>query len=307
MAAKGTLPALFVRHPGHAPEALATPGTQDVAGTYVHAGYASEFTEGATAEHEDTGLFSSYDLVSSSLMGLTYNWGLTYKAVDDVLLKWACNLPNGVGTMAQTKTFLYSQKINTVENFRVIKGCLPQSCAVRVTRPSIAVTLNGRASVINDFNASSGLTTVATQTSALTTEPTSQPWTGKDTTTGTTSPLTVNSVLMPCLEFNFNVNWTLAELTPLGLITYQEIGPSARRITFEFTTYRKGDTFLADLNSYTPINVDMKLHNASPLLIAHFVECFKVSYAPIGQTVGAGDYTGERVGMIAMNMNIANT
>src|ERR1041385_2718181 len=307
---KATLPALMVKHPGHAPENLATPGTADPNGVYVHAGYDSDLTETGTSEHEDTGLFTSYDLVASSLIGLTYNWGLTYKAIDDVLMKWCCNLPAGAGTIAQTKTFLYSQLIDSTEKYKLFKGCLPQSFTCRVTRQMVQCTIAGRASVITDFLTTSTLTSPTL--TPLTTKPTTQPWTGKDTT-GTAGigvyPLTIAGTPMPVMEFTYTVNWNLAELTPLGLVTNQEIGPSARRITMEFVTYRKGDTFLQDLNSYTPVTLDFKIHAGSGAqqVIAHFVDAYKVSYTPVGQTVGAGDYTTERVGMIAMSMNVANT
>lgn len=299
---KGTLPALFVKHPGHAPEQLATPGTADPNGVYVHAGYESDLTETATAEHTDTPLFSSYDLVSSALSGLTYNWGLTFIAADDVLLKWMCNLPAGAGTIAQTKTLLYSQMINGTEKYKLFKGCLPSSCTVRMTRPMVQVTAAGRASTITDFQTTSTLT--SPNLTALSSPPASAPWAAKD---AGLNPLTVGGSTMAALEFTFTVNWTLAELTPLGLITYQEIGPAARRITLEFLTYRKGDNFIADLNSYTPVAVDMKLHNTSPVLWAHFTNCYKVSYTPTGLTAGGGEFVGERVGMIALGVTIANT
>jgi hypothetical protein len=304
---KGTLPALFVKHPGHAVETSI--GTADPNGVYTHLGYDSDLTETATSEHEDTGLFGYYDLVASSLTGLTYNWGMTFKMIDDVLAKWCCNLPisGNSATLDKSKTFLYSQKIDGVENYKLFKGCLPTSFTLRVTRPMVQATVAGRAQTITDFATTSGLT--SPNLAALSVKPTLQPWTGKDTTTGVVGvhPLTIAGVQMSTLEFTMTVNWTLAELTPLGLITYQEIGPSARRITLEFTTYRKGDTFLSDLSSYTPVAVDFKIHNASPILWAHFTDCYKVSYTPVGLSPGAGDYTSERVGMIAMNVNIANT
>jgi hypothetical protein len=305
---KGTLPALFVKHPGHAPETGGI-GVADPNGVYVHAGYDSDLTETATAEHEDTPLFSYYDLVASALSGLTYNWGMTFKLIDDVLAKWCCNLPiaGNALTMAVSKTLLYSQKIDGIENYKLFKGCLPTSCTIRVTRPMVQATVAGRAATITDFSATSGLT--SPNLTALGTKPTIQPWTGKDTTTGVVGvhPLTIAGIQMACMEFTMTVNWVLAELTPLGLITYQEIGPASRRCTLEFVTYRKGDNFLSDLSTYTPVAVDFKLHNASPVLWAHFTDCYKVSYTPVGLTPGGGDFTTERVGMIAMSVNLSNT
>ena len=299
---KGTVPAQMVKHIGHSPEGLTTPGVADPNGIYVHCGYDSDITETATVEHEDAPLFTSYDLVCSSLMGLTYNWGLTFKAFDDVLLKWMCNLPAGVGTMAQTKTFLYSQLINGVEKFKLFKGCLPTSITCRVTKPSIQCTVAGRASTITDFQTTHTLT--SPNLAALTAALSGCAWAAKDCGT---NPLQIASVAMPAMEFTFTVTWTLATLEPLGLTTYQEIGPTARRITLEFLTYRKGDPFLADLNSYTPVAVDFKIHNSAPAVWARFTNAYKVSYTPVNMTAGGAEFIGERVGMIAQGVTITNT
>lgn len=294
----GTLAAKFVKHPQHSPENTASGyGTPNPNGTYVHAGYDSQIVEGGTAEHDDAVIFAKYDLVASGLQGINYNWGLTFRPLptDLSLISWSTNLPNGAGTMDESKTILYSQKIGTAqaERFKKIIGSLPTSLSVEVQRTGAVCTLNGRASSITDWTTTHGLTspTFAADPNFIANPP----------VTGLTpgaNPLTVAGTNFDTPRFRYDVNWTIAEMRPNGIVSVQELAPSARRVTLEFVTWTKNDSPLADLSSYTPVTITYKLTSTYTVT---FTSCYKISYDKTDAP--AGEYTTERLGFIAMSVN----
>jgi len=292
----GTLAARFVKHPQHAPEDSAGYGTPNPNAVFVHAGYDSSITEGATAEHDDAPLFTKYDLVASGLMGLNYTWGLTFRPLpsDLTLLSWGINLPNGAGTLDVSKTLLYSQKIGSAqsEKFKKWIGMLPLSTSLEVQRTGAVITMNGRCSNITDWTTTHGLTspTFASEPNFVANPP----------VTGITSganPLTVAGTNFDTPRFRMDVNWTIAEIRPNGIVSVQELGASARRTTLEFVTWTKGDSPLADLNSYTPVTISYKVTGSYTLT---FSNCYKISYDKTDAP--GGEFTTERVGFIALTV-----
>jgi hypothetical protein len=295
----GTHAGRFVKHPQHSPENTASGmGTPNPNGVYVHAGYDSQITEGGTTEHDDAAVFAKYDLVASALLGINYNWGLTFRPLptDFSLVSWGVNSPNGAGTIDEAKTFLYSQKVGTAqaEKYKKWIGCIPTSTSWEIQRTGAVVTMTGRATSITDYTSTHGLTSPTFASDpAFSSNP---PVTG---TNSGSNPLNVGGNNFDTPRFRMDVNWTVAELRPNGIISIQEIGVTARRITLEFVTWTKGDTFLADLNSYTPVSVTYKVSN-SPLYKLEFTNCYKISYDKTDSP--GGEFTTERVGMIALGV-----
>lgn len=182
------------------------------------------------------------DLDANTLIKKNFDAVLVTNIVDSTLLQWAINsLGTGVGSI-QSKTFLQSKYLNSSESFDILKGCLPESCTLRIPRDGLMEMEIGM-SVKSISNASSFSIGTGSYGSALA----GAPWKADD---GGTNPFTYHGTTVLERGITVNVTRTLGAIDSSGDLADIYKKPTERSVSFDVEVFKANNTLQDDVDSY---------------------------------------------------------
>ena len=211
---------------------------------------------------------AGYRKVSDFLKtGQMTSFEIEYQPLDTVLMAYGFNDPNGAGTIEKSLSFLFSKKVDGVENFYFIKGAKTDQITIEITKEAVNVT--------QSFLAREATTPVITANGGLTTpsfaaNPTGKPWTGL---TGGADPFTYNAVAWDTPRFNAECAWNLDPGQPNGQELIKFLDPTNKDVNIDFDVWQKDTTFIADLKLGIERALSYKLNSTGPktLTVTNFV------------------------------------
>jgi hypothetical protein len=105
-------------------------GVTPVNPTFLNAGIANTIAWKKSPQHQSVDILGTIDTYGEYKFGNDYTVDLKYYLTDTALLHYGTELPGGTGTIEKSLTLYISKKVNNVENFRLIQGCITESCTL---------------------------------------------------------------------------------------------------------------------------------------------------------------------------------
>jgi hypothetical protein len=226
----------------------ATYGTTPINVTWINAGIANTLTWKKSPAHQTVDILGSIDSYGEYRFGNDYTVELKYYFNDTALLKYGTELPVATGTIAKGLSMMVSKKLNGVENWKIFKGCITESCTLDYSKIPL-ITQTFRCSNISDWMTSAEVAAVIGSTPAYPAALSADPWTSLDA--GTTSPLQINSINYDIAKFTFTVSRSILIQQPIGQPDPIQIRAGKRKITASFTTWEKDNVLENAVEGFT--------------------------------------------------------
>lgn len=234
----------------------------------------------------------SRDMYAMIKTGELYSFDVTFNPIDDQLLNYAINLPGQTAqNIGKSLSFVKSATVNGTEMFTIYRGCRADSIDISIASDgAVECTISFVAKEITTPSTSHGLTTPV-----FATNPTQIPWTNLS---GGTNPFRVGGIVDPTNvvdtpSFSCSVTHNLERVKPNGQQDVKFVEPTLRDVTFEFDTWHKDTTLIADQKSLTARTMEYKLSSTKALQFTDaYLESLGMSDATSSTTPKIESYTG---------------
>lgn len=218
--------------------------------TFLNAGIANTIAWKKSPQHQSVDILGTIDSYGEYKFGNDYTVDLKYYLTDTLLLKYGTELPGGTGTIEKSLTLFISKKVNNIENFRLIQGCITESCTLDFSKiPLVSQTF--RASNITKWMTLSELTTLIGGTPVYPAALSVDPWTSLGA--GSVQPLTINAVPYDIEKFTFTVARSILIQQPIGNPNPLRIKAGKRKVTAAFTTWEKDNILELQVETFTAV------------------------------------------------------
>lgn len=208
---------------------------------FIEAGKNAYLRINRSHNHEQTQQAGQEDIDANTLIKKNFDAVLVTNIVDSTLLQWAINsLGTGVGSI-QSKTFLQSKYLSGTESYDVLKGCLPESCTLRIPRDGL-ISMEIGMSCKSIANAASFTIGTGSYGSALS----GAPWGPAD---GGTAPFTYHGVSVLERGITLNVTRDMGAIDCSGDLADIYKKPTGRKITFDVEVFKANNTLQDDVDS----------------------------------------------------------
>jgi len=179
-------------------------------------------------------------------------------------LKWFFNAPSGAGTCEESRTYLFSKNIGSTEYYRVCKGCSPISARLSITKRGL-VELDATIFVADasDEVTSHGLTGTPVFATAIT----DSPWTHDS---GSTTPLTIDSVAYNPFSLSLNTTWNYAYLDNSGSTKVLYSKPVSQAVNVDFDVAKKDALLSADGAALTKTTASYTIASGTTATFTNF-------------------------------------
>lgn len=192
----------------------------------------------------DVSVLGSEDVVNTILTSKMYAFQVTYEPTDEEPIAYAINAAGGVGTIDESYTMMYSERINGTENFVYLYGCRPTNTSLRLNQGVWECTQTW---ICRQITVPNSTDPEAAKTPVYVTEPTAS----SISHSAVSDHFQWNSVVQPESSFSLNVTRNYAVETVNGetLIVYTY--PVSREIEFTADVYVKDTTLETDFEAVT--------------------------------------------------------
>jgi hypothetical protein len=259
--------------------------TPSASPVFVAAGMNVEVRENTDITAEKYRALGSMDIYKMLKTGELYSFELRYQPISSALLKYGSELPAGAGTIEKSLSFLYSQKLNAVENYIFYKGSRTDKLEIEITEAAVAVAHTFLCKEITTPNSAHGLTTPT-----FASLPTAAPWTGASSGS---NPLTINGLNYDTPRFKVTINWNLDVVKPNGEIQAKFIEPTNRDIAVDFDAVFKDTVLLADAKTLTARAASYVLNTGVTLNLTDlYLEAYYVTNAARANRIKYASYKG---------------
>lgn len=218
-----------------------TYGTTPASPSFTHAGPIVDLTDSQETQAIKYRQIGSRDMYAMIKTGELYSFDVTFNPLTDDLVNYAINLP-GVGSqnIGKSLSFVKSALINNTEMYTIYRGCIADTIDISITADSaVEVTISYICKDISTPSTSHGLGTVG----SFGVNPTLIPWTNLS---GGANPLTWNATAVDTPSWSCSVTNNIERVKVNGDIAVKFTEPTLRDVTFEFDTYHKDATLIAD-------------------------------------------------------------
>jgi|SRR5215203_1672183 len=219
-----------------------TYGTTPTSPTFVHAGPITDLSDSQETQAIKYRQIGSRDMYAMIKTGEMYSFDVTFNPLDSNLIDYAINLPGtGAGgrDIGKSLSFIKSALINGTEMYTIYKGCVADSIDISIAADTpIEVTISYICKTITTPATSHGLGTVT-----FGTNPTLIPWTNLS---GGTNPFTWNGTAVDTPSWSTSITNNIERVKVNGEIDVKFTEPTLRDVTFEFDTFHKDATLIAD-------------------------------------------------------------
>ena len=233
-----------------------TYGTTPASPTFVNSGGIQEIaetTEMTTKRYRSLGNEDIYKLLKC---GEIYSFSTKYNPATTALMRYGTEVAGGAGTIEKSLSFLYSHKINSVENFILFKGARTDSIDVEIVPDDLTVTQNWICQDITTPNSAHGL-----GTPVFASDFSGTPLCGPDTGA---NPLTINALNYDCVRFRFSVSRNLDARRVIGQNKISYLIPSIRDIEVDFDILIKDTVTMADVKTLVARSASIVINSTGP-------------------------------------------
>jgi hypothetical protein len=234
-------------------------GAQVVNPTFINAGVITNVGISIAADHEEIRIQGSRKQYADILMGIDGTITIDYRFLDTKLLRYAITDPNGAGTIEESLAFIFSRKIDDVEEFCLARGCIAEEASVDFDRvPTCSQSFY--ASSISEWLTLAQLKTAlgivggdpVTFAGAITAEP----WTHLTGSTDEASTsITTNGNPTDITKMTVTVNNNLLKEKPLGYKNVKYVEAGNKVVTVSIEPFLYDNTFFLLMNNYTLFNI----------------------------------------------------
>lgn len=217
-----------------------TYGTTPNSPTLIHAGPIVDISDSQETQAIKYRQIGSRDMYAMIKTGEMYSFDVTYNPLSKDLIDYAINLP-GVGSqnIGKSLSFVKSSLINNTEMYTIYKGCVAESIDISITADSpVEITISYIAKEITTPS-----TTLGLGTPVFGTNPTLIPWTNLSSGA---NPFSWNGTTVDTPSWSCSVTNNIERVKVNGDINVKFTEPTLRDITFEFDTFHKDTTLIAD-------------------------------------------------------------
>lgn len=218
--------------------------------TFINAGIANTISWKKSPQHQSVDILGSIDSYGEYKFGNDYTVDLKYYLTDTVLLKYGTELPGGVGTIEKSLTLFISKKLNNVESFRLLQGCITSSLTLDYSKiPLVSQTF--QCSNITKWMSLAELQALIGGTPVYPAALSVDPWTSLGA--GTLQPLSINAVPYEIEKFTFTVARSILIQQPIGNPNPLRIKAGKRKVTAAFTTWEKDNVLELQVETFTQV------------------------------------------------------
>jgi hypothetical protein len=266
-----------------------TYGTTPTDPTFVHAGPIVELNDSQEAQSIKYRQIGSRDLYAAIKTGELYSFDVTFNPLATDILQYCINKEtDGSKNIGKSLSFIKSQKVNGTEMYTIYKGCRAESVDLSVTSDgAVEISATFQCKEITTPSTTHGLGTVTWGTN-----PTSTPWTNLTSGSG---PLRFDTAVathgytsekaVDTGSFSMSVTHNLERVKPNGELVVKFVEPTLRDVTFEFSTWYKDTTLIANQKALDKVGMEYILKPAPGGARLDFTD----SYI---ETMGTSDSTG---------------
>jgi hypothetical protein len=219
-------------------------------------------------DHEEIRIQGSRKQYSDIQMGIDGTISLDYQLLDTKLLRYGLTDPNGVGTIEESLCFLFTRKINNVEEFCIARGCITEEVSISFDRVPM-VTQSFYTSSISEWLTLAQLKTAlgvnATASVSFASAITAEPWTHLTGSSDQNSTsVTVNGTASDITKMTVTCNNNLLKQKPLGYKTVKFVEAGNKVVTVSIEPYLYDNTFFLLVNNFTLFNIVGVLKASTP-------------------------------------------
>jgi hypothetical protein len=261
--------------------------------TFINAGVISNTGISITTDHEEIRIQGSRKQYSDILMGVDATISIDYRFLDTKVLGYAIKDPNGVGTIEESLAFVFSRKINNVEQFTLARGCVSEEASVSFDRVPM-VSQSFYCSSVSEWLTLAqlkvaigvGATANVTFAGAITAEP----WTHlTGSVDQATTSVTVNATATDIAKMTVTVNNNLLKQKPLGYKKVKYVEAGNKVVTVSIEPYLYDNTIFLLVNNFTLFNIVGVLKASTPTVSLTVTGIHLNSYDDTSD-VGGGEF-----------------
>jgi len=239
------------------------PGLQVVDPQLYNAGIITSEGKSKNADTESVRIQGSRKEYANIAMGIEGTISLDYHILDTKLIRYGILDPGGVGTIEEPLAFIYARKINNVDNYKLVQGCVTDSITINIDRvPTISHTFT--AVKISQWMTLAALRTAlgltGTSNPKWASPLTDEPWTHLLGTDGASSAVTLNGSAADITKMSITVNNNVLKQKPLGYKQPKWVEAGNKDISLSIEPYLYDNSFedLVDNNTLSTIVVCLK-------------------------------------------------
>lgn len=209
-------------------DAVTTPANYGVtpsSSTFLIVGNNQEINPQPDIQHIDTMQLGSEDIVDAVKSGSLYAFNFKYLPIDTTLAKYIVQAPSGTGTIDESLSFAWAERLNGITHFNLVKGFVGTSITGTLARGIWEFDITGIAKDITI----AAITDPAPGTAVYPSETTTSPITHS---AGGASPFSWNSNTYGERRFSFTVTRDLAIMAVNGEDDIIYAKNAGRNITF---------------------------------------------------------------------------
>jgi hypothetical protein len=259
----------------------------------INAGIITSASIYISVDHEEIRIQGSRKQYGDIMMGIEGVITLEYQFLDTKLLRYAITDPNGVGTIEESLGFIFTRKINNVEEFCLARGCISEEATINFDRVP-TVSQQFYTSSVSEWLTLTQLKTalgvVGTASITFASPITAEPWTHLTGSVDQSSTsVTVNGNPCDITKMTVTVNNNLLKQKPLGYKTVRYVEAGNKVVTVSVEPFLYDNTFFLLVNNFTLFNIIGCLKTGTPTVNLTVTGIHLTSYDDKSDATG-GDF-----------------
>ncbi len=212
--------------------------------TFIAVGKVTDLNLQPDIQHQDSDVLGNEDIIDAVKTGELHAFQISFEMRDTALIDYAFS-PSGGGTgsIDESLSFMFSEYLNGVENWTVMRGCRPTSCTCTL---NMGVWEASMTFIAQDITVPSATDPWTAETETLATEPAtaamSHSGAGAD-------PFTHNAIIYPESRFSTTVTRGMGVQKVNGIDTIVYCKASTRRVEFSVDALIKTNVLETDYTS----------------------------------------------------------
>lgn len=224
--------------------------------TWKNIGIVNKFDDSRVSTHEETPILSGEDIHDDAQLELSNSFTMGWLVFDTRFLRYCSEVRAGAGSIAKTNTILRSQLIDNVAKTRVYKGVMCDRITINLDK---LIQCNGTFKTLDatDWLDTSALNTAIGASTVFAPALTTGPWTHRSNAAA--DPVTYGGSARDILKGTIDISRNVYQQYPWGDLKPLNERAGGRRISFNFDTWVKDSTLLADAEGMTAKAIVIKL------------------------------------------------
>lgn len=241
--------------------------------TFTAVGKVTDLNLQPDVQHQDSDVLGNEDIIDAIKTGELHSFQITFEMRDTALVDYAfAPAGGGVGSIDESLSFMFSEYLDGVENWTVMRGCRPTSCTCSL---NMGVWEASMTFIAKDITVPSSTDPWAAETETIATEPATAAMSHSGA--GAT-PFTWNSVGYEESRFSTTVTRGMAVQRVNGIDTILYCKPSTRRVEFSADVFVKTNVLETDYTAKTE-RASTYVISTSPSKTFTYTNCVVTSHS----------------------------